>query len=321
MSMHPPVSALWPPRSTVESCLERVRELEPSIHAWVQVDPQPATGDGPLAGVSFGAKDIIETRGLATEYGSSIYKGRIGSTDAAIVRTLRDRGAILFGKTQTTAFAYRTPPPTRNPHNLAHTPGGSSSGSAAAVAAEMVPFAIGTQTQGSILRPASYCGITGFKPTYGVLPLDGVLPVAPTLDTLGLFTRTPSEMVGLWHAMGYDVADAGECPIGFVDPLQPVDDVMRHAFEHAVAQLRDAGLSVRAIDLKDTLESLAEANTTVMFYEAARFHEQRYAEYGDRLEHLAHLVRDGASDQPSASSSLLSRIRLAMSGPEAEADG
>jgi Asp-tRNA(Asn)/Glu-tRNA(Gln) amidotransferase A subunit family amidase len=283
----------WPPTATVETCLERVRALEPSIHAWVQVAPQPATGEGLLTGMPFGAKDIIETRGLATEYGSPIYKGRIGTTDAAIVEALRRRGAILFGKTQTTAFAYRTPPPTRNPHNLAHTPGGSSSGSAAAVAAGMVPFALGTQTQGSVLRPASYCGVTGFKPSYGVLSMEGVLPIAPTLDTLGLFTRTPAEMAALWEAMGYAVEDPGDCAIGFVDPLQPVDAAMRTAFDGAVVRLRDAGLSVHAIDLANTLETLAEANTTVMFYEAARFHERRYAEYGDQLEHLALLVRDG----------------------------
>jgi len=277
----------------VASCLERVRALEPTIHAWVQVAPQPATGDGPLAGVPFGAKDIIETRGLATEYGSPIYKGRIGTYDAAIVQLLRSRGAILFGKTHTTAFAYRTPPPTRNPHNLEHTPGGSSSGSAAAVAAAMIPFAIGTQTQGSVLRPASYCGVTGFKPSFGVLPRDGVLPVASTLDTLGLFTQSPGEMLTLWEAMGYSVGETGECAIGFVDPLPPVDAPMRAAFDGAVAQLRDAGLSLQPLDLADMLASLMEANTTVMFYEAARVHEQLYREHGDRLEHLAILIRDG----------------------------
>src|SRR5207248_6579326 len=151
----------------------------------------------------FGAKDIIETKGLATEYGSPIYKGRIGTEDAAIVRELRRRGAVLMGKTHTTAFAYRTPAPTRNPRNLEHTPGGSSSGSAAAVAAGMIPIALGTQTGGSVLRPASFCGVVGFKPTYGLLPMDGVLPFAKSLDTLGLFTNSASEMLALWDATGY----------------------------------------------------------------------------------------------------------------------
>src|SRR6202045_1823227 len=182
----------------VELCLQRIRELEPSIHAWVQVQPERPTADGPLSEIPFGAKDIIETKGLATEYGSPIYRGRLGTADAAIIREMRSHGAILLGKTVTTAFAYRTPGPTHNPRNLEHTPGGSSSGSAAAVAAGMVPFALGTQTAGSVLRPASYCGITGFKPTFGTLPLVGVLPFAQSLDTLGLFTNTPAGMLKLW---------------------------------------------------------------------------------------------------------------------------
>ena len=191
----------------MQSCLERIRALDPSIHAWVQVAPQDPTGDGPLAGIPFGAKDIIETRGLATQYGSPIYEGRIGVSDAAIIAELRTRGAILMGKTHTTAFAYRTPAPTRNPHNLQHTPGGSSSGSAAAVAAGMVPLALGTQTQGSVLRPASFCGIAGFKPTYGLVSMEGVLPFAKTLDTLGFFTATAADMLALWNALGYETTD------------------------------------------------------------------------------------------------------------------
>jgi len=145
----------------VQQCLARIREMDPSIHAWVQVSPQKSTGEGKLDGIPFGAKDIIETKGLATEYGSEIYKGRIGTKDAAIIRELRERGAILLGKTVTAAFAYFTPGPTRNPRDLEHTPGGSSSGSAAAVAAGMVPFTIGEQTVGSILRRLPVNALTG----------------------------------------------------------------------------------------------------------------------------------------------------------------
>src|SRR5229473_7656959 len=133
--------------AALQPCLDRIRAMDSSIHAWVQVMPEKPTGNGTLSEIPFGVKDIIETRGLATEYGSPIYKGRIGTADAAIVGDLRKRGGILLGKTQCTAFAYFTPPPTRNPRDLAHTPGGSSSGSAAAVAAGMVPIAIGTQTK------------------------------------------------------------------------------------------------------------------------------------------------------------------------------
>jgi len=170
----------------LQPCLDRIRDIDSSIHAWVQVLPQRPTGNGKLSEIPFGVKDIIETRGLATEYGSPIYKGRIGTADAAIVRDLRQHGGILLGKTQCTAFAYFTPPPTRNPRDLEHTPGGSSSGSAAAVAAGMVPVALGTQTKGSVLRPASYCGVTGFKASYGLLPMEGVLPPREELGHAGV---------------------------------------------------------------------------------------------------------------------------------------
>jgi len=126
-------------RTALHGCLDRIKALEPSIHAWVQVLPGQATAGGRLAGIPYGVKDIVETKGLATEYGSPIYKGRIGSTDAAIVREMKKHGALLLGKTHTTAFAYLTPAATRNPRNLEHTPGGSSSGSAAAVAANWCP--------------------------------------------------------------------------------------------------------------------------------------------------------------------------------------
>src|SRR5262245_18143734 len=162
---------------------------EAMIHAWVEVNPQPPLGDGPLNGIPFGVKDIFETTMLRTEYGSPLYRSRRGSCDAAIVSNLRELGAVLFGKTHTTAFAYFDAAPTRNPRNPAHTPGGSSSGSAAAVAAGVVPFALGSQTMGSIIRPASFCGITGFKPTFGTLPVDGVLPFAPSVDTVGLLAE------------------------------------------------------------------------------------------------------------------------------------
>ena len=283
------------------SCLDRIRALDPSIHAWVQVAPQDPAGDGPLAGIPFGAKDIIETRGLATQYGSPIYDGRIGVSDAAIIGELRTRGAILMGKTHTTAFAYRTPAPTRNPHNLQHTPGGSSSGSAAAVAAGMVPLALGTQTQGSVLRPASFCGIAGFKPTYGLVSMDGVLPFAKSLDTLGFFTATAADMLALWNALGYnavgrvlsDPPEPADFPLGLPDPLPDVDPPMVTAIQGAVSRLRAAGMTIQPVDLGDMLAGLNQASRIVMAYEAARFHEQRYKEYGSRLADMANLVQEG----------------------------
>jgi len=210
----------------LQPTVDRIRAMDTSIHAWVQVLPQRPTGAGPLDEIPFGAKDIMETRGLSTEYGSAIYKGRVGTVDAAIVSHLRTRGAVLMGKTQTTAFAYREPAPTVNPRNHEHTPGGSSSGSAAAVAAGMVPFALGTQTMGSVLRPASYCGVTGFKGTYGLVSLEGVLPFAKSLDTLGFFTHTPADMLALWEAMGHPIGRAEDVEIGAPDPIPQVEAPM-----------------------------------------------------------------------------------------------
>src|SRR5215470_358292 len=226
----------------LKRCLDRIQSMEPSIHAWVQVSPQRDPGRGRLSGIPYGVKDIVETRGLATEYGSPIYKGRIGTTDAAIVREMRKHGAILLGKTQTTAFAYLTPAPTCNPRDLGHTPGGSSSGSAAAVAAGMVPFAIGEQTRGSVLRPASFCGVTGFKPTYGLLSMEGVLPLSKSLDTLGFFTHTAGDMLALWRALGYPTGRQEEIEFGSPEPMPEVDAAMATAFQSALSRLRKGGI-------------------------------------------------------------------------------
>jgi Asp-tRNA(Asn)/Glu-tRNA(Gln) amidotransferase A subunit family amidase len=273
--------------------LERIRRLDPDIHAWVQVLPQEPTGTGALSGIPFAVKDVIETRGLPTEYGSPLYKGRIGTSDAAIVRELRRRGGVLLGKTQTAAFAYRKPPPTRNPRNPAHTPGGSSSGSAAAVAAGMAPLAIGTQTGGSVLRPASFCGVVGFKPTYGLLSTDGVMEYSKSLDTLGFFTHTAADMIAFWEAFGRPIGSAGDVVLGVPDPLPSVDAEMAAAFADAVRRLRNAGHAIRSIDIATMLMKLRDAGETTSTYEGARAHEARFKEFGDRLDDVAVMVRNG----------------------------
>ena len=274
-------------------CLDRIRAMDDSIHAWVQVSPQKPTGSGMLSDIPFGVKDIIETRGLATEYGSPIYKGRIGTEDAAIVGLLRARGGVLLGKTHTAAFAYRTPAPTRNPRDLAHTPGGSSSGSAAAVAANMVPVAIGTQTGGSVLRPASFCGVTGFKTSYGLLPMDGVFQYSKSLDTLGFFTHTAADMLAFWEAIGQSTGRSEEFALAAPDPIPDVEPPMTAAFRATVERLRTAGVSIRRIDIAGMLATLNDAQRTISTYEGARAHEQRFKEYGDRLADVANLVREG----------------------------
>ncbi len=276
-------------------CIETTDARDTEIHAWVRRTTDRGGAPGPLQGIPFGAKDIIETRGIGTEYGSPLYRGRIGLEDADIVTELKGRGAVLFGKTQTTAFAYVTPAPTRNPCNLNHTPGGSSSGSAAAVAAGMVPLALGTQTKGSVLRPASYCGVTGFKPTFDLFSMKGVLPFAKSLDTLGFFTQTPRDMLALWHAMDRQSVQADGVVLAAPDPMPPVDPPMRAAFQSAIQDLLTGGLSIRSIDIAGMLASLAEAAHVVMCYEGARFHQERFEEHGKRLADLAEMVEWGLS--------------------------
>lgn len=275
-------------------CSERIREREADVRAWVEVAPQPATGAGTLAGVPFGVKDIFETRGLATEYGSPLYAGRKGEADACLVAELRARGGVLMGKTQTTAFAYFDPAPTRNPRDLRRTPGGSSSGSAAAVAARMVPFALGTQTMGSVIRPASYCGITGFKPTFGLLSLEGVMPFAPSLDTAGLFTETAEDMETLWVRMGQPAGAAPAERLGALDAWAAVDGFMAKAYARGLERLRAAGFACVRIEQPVDFEALRAAVATVAAVEAARSHRARWEQFGERLgRHLAALVRRG----------------------------
>ena len=186
--------------AVVRDCLDRVAAREPVVHAWATIDPdhalkQARTLDrgprkGALHGVPLGIKDVIDTVDLPTEMGSEIYKGNRAACDAACVAVARAAGAVILGKTVTAEFAGMFPGPTTNPHNPAHTPGGSSSGSAAAVADHMVPAAFGTQTGGSVLRPAAFCGVVGYKPTFNLINRSGIKFAAESLDTIGLIART-----------------------------------------------------------------------------------------------------------------------------------
>ena len=187
------------PQELVEFHLQRIRRFEDRVHAWARVDADGARREaekaarrardgrplGALHGIPLGIKDIIDVQAMPTRAGSPLREKHVAPRDAGLVARLRRAGAIFLGKTVTTEFACFDPPPTRNPWNLAHTPGGSSSGSAAAVAVGMCSAAVGTQTGGSIVRPASYCGVAGFKPTSGHVSLDGVVPVSPHLDHAG----------------------------------------------------------------------------------------------------------------------------------------
>jgi Asp-tRNA(Asn)/Glu-tRNA(Gln) amidotransferase A subunit family amidase len=285
-------SGLKTPADLLYDCLSQIAASELTVRAWVAVSAQPFLEGKPLSGIPYGAKDIIETRGLATEYGSPLYEGRQGEFDADVVATLRRAGALLLGKTHTTAFASFDPAPTRNPRLAGHTPGGSSSGSAAAVAAGMVPFAVGTQTLGSVLRPASYCGVCGFKPTSGLIPATGVLPFAPSLDTVGFFTQTAADMACLW-ARGFGGNVTGELHRAALLRVE-ADPPMTRAVENAATKLRERGVVVEEMDPPAGWLELTNAAFTINRYEGARSHRQRFAQYGTRIGiRLADLVRTG----------------------------
>ncbi|MFN0170892.1 MAG: amidase [Bryobacteraceae bacterium] len=282
------------PEELTETCAARVRALDPELHAWLELAPQPATGSGALSGIPFAAKDIFETAGLLSEYGSPLYRGRRSTVDASLVADLRARGAILMGKTHTTAFAFFDPAPTRNPRNPQHTPGGSSSGSAAAVAAGMVPFALGSQTQGSVLRPASFCGIAGFKPTFGWCSREGMLPFAPSLDTAGFFTGDAADMALLWTLLDRPVPT--EYPVTLAVPRDGLDvePPMMAGFKDTVGRLGAAGFRVTAIDFPKGSEDLATAVRTIQFYEGGRTLESLWRQHGAALGvKLAGMVEEG----------------------------
>lgn len=211
----------------VQSCLDRIAETDDRIRAWAHLDAEAALaqaaqadrrrkagyGLGALHGVPVGLKDIIDTADMPTERGTPIFAERQPDADARVVELLRQAGAVILGKTVTTELAFMHPSETRNPHNSDHSPGGSSSGSAAAVGALQVPLAIGTQTNGSVIRPASFCGTFGFKPTRGVIPRSGVLETSVTLDQLGGFARSLADVALLADAIsGYDQRDAASLP-------------------------------------------------------------------------------------------------------------
>ena len=211
----------------VEACLARIEATEPEVQAWAwlegahaleqarALDARKGTGRalGPLHGVPVGIKDIIDTARIPTGNGTPIDAGRVPTRDAAIVARLRAAGAVIMGKTVSTELAYMHPGKTRNPHDPARTPGGSSSGSAAAVAAGMVPLAVGTQTGGSVIRPAAFCGTVGFKPTFGAIGRTGVLTQSPSLDTIGVFARDSADAALIADALfGHDPDDAATAP-------------------------------------------------------------------------------------------------------------
>src|SRR5216684_3347503 len=275
----------------VEACLARVRETDGRIEAWAFLDPEHALGQaraadewrlggrplGPLHGIPVGLKDIIDTADMPTENGSVLHAGRTPSRDAPVVTMLRGAGAVIMGKTVTTEFAGAFPNKTRNPHNPAHTPGGSSSGSAAAVAAGMVPLALGSQTGGSTIRPGAFCGVVAYKPTYGHFPTAGMKANTEWLDTIGAYARSVDD-IALFRAALMAIPHRPiarlEAPPRIAVCFTPHKDELQPeaiaAIEDAAKALAKAGARVREIDLPPPGKQLREGQKTLSAFDGPR---------------------------------------------------
>ena len=300
----------------VQACLARVREAEPQVQAWQYLDEEHALAQarardldrsegrptGPLHGIPVGIKDIIDTCDMPTEDGTVLHAGRTPARDAAVVGMLRAAGAVIMGKTVTTVCATYSPGKTRNPQNPGHTPGGSSSGSAAAVAAGMVPFALGSQTNGSVIRPASFCGVYGFKPTHGLFPRSGVMKLSRTLDHVGVFARSVEDIALIAETLvGWDVDDPDTQPraavpfreitaqepplpplLGFVKP--PVWDraapETREAFAELAAELSER---IVEIELPPSTAGMLDWHRTIMEAEMAANLDREFEQGRERL--------------------------------------
>jgi len=301
----------------VEALLDRIGRLDERLHAWVRLDAVRARAEaracdaelaagtvrGSLHGVPLGVKDIYFTEGLETEAGSPLRKGFIPAHDAVTISRLRRAGAIVLGKTETTQFAMGDAAPTRNPWNLEHTPGGSSSGSAAAVAARMVPAALGSQTAGSVLRPASFCGVVGFKPSYGRCSAEGIFPLAWSLDHPGVITRSVADARLLFRILD----ERGERPRRRRSAEAPTLGVLRgrlieQADPHVLAnleavtkRLRAAGATLQEIRLSDDFDLAIDVHHVVMAAEAAAYHAADHLAQPDAYRpNLRALIETGA---------------------------
>jgi aspartyl-tRNA(Asn)/glutamyl-tRNA(Gln) amidotransferase subunit A len=318
------------PSALLEDCLQRIATRDDSVRAWVSVDEAGAratarerteearTGHrrGPLHGVPVGIKDIFHVAGMTTTCGAAPAFHTTATADAASVARLRAAGAVVLGKAHTTEFAYFEPGPTRNPWNPAHTPGGSSSGSAAAVAARMAPLALGTQTVGSVLRPAAYCGVVGFKGTYDLIPTDGVVPLAWSFDHVGVFARRVADV-----ALAVEVlaAHAPGVPAPRPPRLAVAPELLERATPEVAALIRAtaerfarAGATVREVTLPASFADVHAAGRSVLEVEAAAYHEELYrvhaAQYRPRTREL---IAAGLS-RPAVAYVRAQRARLAF---------
>ncbi len=283
------------------SCLERIAAREPVVHAFAHLDPELALTEarrrdassarGLLHGLPLGVKDIIDTCDLPTAYGSRVYPGNRPAQDAACVALARAAGAVILGKTVTTEFAFRAPGPTTNPHDPAHTPGGSSSGSAAAVADCMLPVAFGTQTGGSVIRPAAFCGVIGYKPSFGTINRAGVKPLAESYDTVGLLARSVADVALVTAVLaGDEPAQHG------VDPVKPArvglcrtpswpeaGPATQSVLEASADRLTQAGVRVEEVALPAAFADFNQLHSIVLLFEAYRAVAYERTVHPDRL--------------------------------------
>jgi Asp-tRNA(Asn)/Glu-tRNA(Gln) amidotransferase A subunit family amidase len=298
------------------ACLDKTRAAEPVLKAFEYLPRDVARRPGPLSGIPVAIKDIIATADMPTTNGSPVYQGVVPAADAWIVQRLRNLGATIFGKTVSTEFAWRHPGPTVNPWNHDHTPGGSSSGSAASVAAGLVPLALGTQTLGSVVRPAAFNGVVGFKPSFGAIPRTGVHPLSPSLDHVGFFARRVDDVALALSLLGgtsdsdrhgrpvpaFEVSiEAGLPPIE--KPRLAVvrfakwsraEPEQQHVFDAAIAKLRDAGAMLQELELPDLDQANWSAVNTILTSEGAFIFGGLVERYPDRTsDPLKSLVQTG----------------------------
>ncbi|GAA1210792.1 amidase [Prauserella alba] len=278
-----------------------VSGTESEVQAWVTREPEPEPHTtGPLGGVPLGVKDIIDVAGFPTKCGTSLRQDAApADTDAAVVTAWRRAGAIPAGKTVTTEFAYFSPGPTRNPRAPGRTPGGSSSGSAAAVASGHVPLALGTQTAGSVTRPASFCGVASLVMTHGRVPMDGTAGLSPSLDSHGVYAAGVTDLALAWSAFTGDADPCETAPrpprllLWTAKPLGVVEDGMREAIDDAARRLADEGAVVDEFPEEELVADAVAAHKVVMAYEAARERAAELAVVSRISEQLATLLRSG----------------------------
>ena len=290
----------------IRACLDRIEEREPEIAAFAHLDCERVLaaalvhdGSGPMHGVPVGIKDIVDTVDAPTTYGSPIYRDHWPGTDAVCVNHIHAAGGIVLGKTVTTEFASRYPGPTRNPHDVRHTPGGSSSGSAAAVADCMAPLGIGTQTAGSVIRPAAFCGVYGYKTTFGLLSFAGIRHFAESLDTLGCMARSVEDLAFFRDVLlGVEPAPLEPFPgrprLGFcrTHHWDEADEATRTCLEDGARRLAAAGMAVEDVDLPGGFEDSLEVFSRVQQFEGARCFAVDADSHPDLLSVDAHVLHE-----------------------------